>query len=332
MTWWLGSASDIIGRKKVLLTNFTGLFTTLTINGIVTLTHQSPLFLIASGVFYDLTGGFAVLLTVLLASVSSSANEGSRLYRIILVDLALLLPTLVMAPVGIWIKKYGLDYIYYIVFSCAALVFITLLLATMFYKEAMVYQHDTLQVHFRKIGSSLKKVWFQCNAKAAFLWVLSFSFFVRIFSSWGAGSINQLYLQSPPFSWDPELYSIFSTIGGIIAFFSFIVVGFMSSCKLGHFTILYVSYLTFFAYYILFGTLKTTEGLFLTQLICLFHSGTLSITRALMAKLVEKDLQGTLFVIPGILQSIGQSTGALTFSTLYQVSFPTYFAVLNYSI
>jgi len=34
--------------------------------------------------------------------------------------------------------------------------------------------------------------------------------------------------------------------------------------------------------------------------------------------LVDKDLHGTLFVIPGILQSIATSGGALTYSTLYK--------------
>merc|ERR1711892_1299953 len=318
LTWWLGSASDVIGRKKVLITNFAGLIVTLSINGVLMLTRQNPLFLIASGVFYDLTGGFGILLTVLFASVAANGDDDSRLYRIIIIDLALLLPSLIMTPVGMWIKKYGLDYIYDIVFAADALIILTMIVALVYYADNRVYHPDTLKMHFRKIGSSLKRVWFTPSATGAFLWVLSFSFFVRIFGSWGAGSINQLYLQSPPFSWDAELYSIYSTENGVIAFFSFVVVGFMSSCNLGHFTILYVSYLSFFVYFVLFGTVKTTHGLSFVNGICLFHSGTLSITRALMSKMVDKDLQGTLFVIPGILQSIAQSSGALTYATLYE--------------
>ena len=169
LTWWLGSASDVIGKKRVILANFIGLFVSLVGSGVLVFTEQHPVFLICTGVFYDLTGGFGILLTVLLASVTSSygfkfyvflsglviflygvrkptssSTDGTRLYRIIIIDLALLLPSLVMAPVGIWVKKYGLDYIYYITFSSSILILIATVLAAVFYKDPTVYHPDTL--------------------------------------------------------------------------------------------------------------------------------------------------------------------------------------------
>ena len=72
------------------------------------------------------------------------STEETRLYRIIIIDLALLLPALVMAPVGIWVKKYGLDYIYYITFSSSFLILVSTILAAVFYKDPIVYHQDTL--------------------------------------------------------------------------------------------------------------------------------------------------------------------------------------------
>ena len=40
-----------------------------------------------------------------------------RMNRIIVTDIAILLPSLIMIPVGWWIKTYGLDYIYYVLFG-----------------------------------------------------------------------------------------------------------------------------------------------------------------------------------------------------------------------
>ena len=43
--------------------------------------------------------------------------------------------------------------------------------------------------------------------------------------------------------------------------------------------------------------------------------------RTVMAEPVEKSLHGTLFVIPGVLQSYSYSGGQFTFSALYKVTF-----------
>ena len=119
-----------------------------------------------------------------------------------------------------------------------------------------------------------------------------------------------------------------STLVGILAFLSFVVVGFMNSCQVGEFKILYISYFSFVLYFSLFGSVKSNYGLFLISGIRLFHDGTLSITRTLMANLVDKDLHGTLFVIPGILQSIATSGGALTYSTLYKAGVINFLVII----
>lgn len=80
----------------------------------------------------------------LLRKPNSSLADDNRLYRIIIIDLALLLPSLVMTPVGIWIKKYGLDYIYYITFSSSFLILISATLAAVFYKDPIVHRPDSL--------------------------------------------------------------------------------------------------------------------------------------------------------------------------------------------
>ena len=124
-----------------------------------------------------------------------------------------------------------------------------------------------------------------------------------------------------------------STLVGITSFLSFVVVGFMSWCQVEKFKILYISYFSFVLYFSLFGSIKSNYGIFLISGIRLFHDGTLSITRTLMANLVDKDLHGTLFVTPGILQSIAGAGGALTYSTLYTVwannSVVSFFFYLN---
>ena len=102
----------------------------------------------------------------------------------------------------------------------------------------------------------------------------------------------------------------------------------MNSCQVGEFKILYISYFSFVLYFSLFGSVKSNYGLFLISGIRLFHDGTLSITRTLMANLVDKDLHGTLFVIPGILQSIATSGGALTYSTLYKAGVINFLVII----
>ena len=72
LTWWFGSASDVVGKKRLILANFIGLFVSLVGSGVVIFTEQHPLLLVCTGGLYDLTGGFGILLTVLLASVTSS--------------------------------------------------------------------------------------------------------------------------------------------------------------------------------------------------------------------------------------------------------------------
>ena len=52
-----------------------------------------------------------------MASIASQSEGPTRLYKLIGADVSLLLPSLIITPTGWWIKQYGLDYIYYIVFG-----------------------------------------------------------------------------------------------------------------------------------------------------------------------------------------------------------------------
>ena len=52
-----------------------------------------------------------------MASIASQSEGSTRLYKLIGADVSLLLPSLIITPTGWWIKQYGLDYIYYIVFG-----------------------------------------------------------------------------------------------------------------------------------------------------------------------------------------------------------------------
>ena len=56
-TCWLGGASDLIGRRKILLLNFCGCFISFFMAGILIYCDIHPIYLLLCSTVYDLTGG-----------------------------------------------------------------------------------------------------------------------------------------------------------------------------------------------------------------------------------------------------------------------------------
>ena len=56
-TCWLGGASDLIGRRKILLLNFCGCFISFFMAGILIYCDIHPIYLLLCSTVYELTGG-----------------------------------------------------------------------------------------------------------------------------------------------------------------------------------------------------------------------------------------------------------------------------------
>jgi len=319
-TCWLGGASDLIGRRKILLLNFCGCFISFFMAGILIYCDIHPIYLLLCSTVYELTGGLTVTIVIIMASIASQSEGSTRLYKLIGADVSLLLPSLIITPTGWWIKQYGLDYIYYIVFGSSVFVAIDWVLLLIFYSDQELIQIPTVTEYFRKLFGGLGKLWCSPSSLTSFLWIFNLAFATRLFASNGGDSVSQLYLQSPPLSWDSEIYSMYLTIGGICGLLAYVIAGLFGACKMPHFVIIYISYIAIISRNVLFGIVKNSTAIVGLLGFTLFESGSIAIMRTVMAEPVEKSLHGTLFVIPGVLQSYSYSGGQFTFSALYKLN------------
>ena len=74
-------------------------------------------------------------------------------------------------------------------------------------------------------------------------------------------SNTEYHFQSPPFAWDPQLYTTYTSLSMICGLVSYIVYGFFASCKLSEYGQIYMSYTSIIIYFMLFGSFNQNSVL-----------------------------------------------------------------------
>ena len=83
-TCWLGTLSDQIGRRKVLLLNHVGMLLMLGSASLFAKLDLNPYYFLISSFMYDSTGGFGITLGVAFASITVHSSPQDRLKNIVL--------------------------------------------------------------------------------------------------------------------------------------------------------------------------------------------------------------------------------------------------------
>ena len=98
---------------------------------------------------YDLTGGISVAIVIVMAAVAVSESAENRLKKILLADSSLMLPSVIMTPVGWWIKRNGFHYIHWILFGASGLVAFVGLVCFIFYENQILPETGNWHVYSR---------------------------------------------------------------------------------------------------------------------------------------------------------------------------------------
>jgi len=142
----------LIGRRKVLLLNLFGCFIYYFTSGFLIYFNIHPIYLLVCSTAWDIFGGLSVIIIVMMASVAASSSGSDQLKKIIITDSSLMLPSVIMTPVGWWIKKYGFDYIYWVVFGASILVVITSIFSFIFYKNQELPEESQTNSDYFRFG------------------------------------------------------------------------------------------------------------------------------------------------------------------------------------
>ena len=74
----IGSVSDIIGKKKVLVANKLGNFVSIVVSTFITYYHLYPYYFLIPSKIWNLVGGYSVMLGVTFATVTSYSPYEKR--------------------------------------------------------------------------------------------------------------------------------------------------------------------------------------------------------------------------------------------------------------
>lgn len=313
----IGTVSDVIGRKKVLVANKLGYFISIIVCTFITYYHLHPYYFLIPSTIWNLVGGYSVMLGVTFATVTSYSPDEKRFWYIVAADVGISIAGLTVTGIGYLINTLPTENYYMVIAVGAAVMVIPLFLAIFGMKENVLPPEIAALDKLKKCFSDIKEIWFRRSHLNKFLWLVVLVPALDKLVSFGTSSVTNLYLQSAPFAWDPEELSMYISASSLLGILSFILPGVFRHFGISSFAIIYLSLLMNIGRNIMFGKATSTVMIMCTLGFNVLTGSYIPVIRNLLAMNTEKHNHGAVFAFLAALEANCITAGGLLYSYLY---------------
>lgn len=315
---FLGSLSDVVGRKPVMLIAVIGIFLRCLIIAI-TVTLGLPFYVVFLGSLIDgLTGSFPTILGSCFAYIIDITDKESRSFRLGVLEIAISFgATASVFTSGVWLKMSGYEQPFW---AGVGIIFICGLYIVFFLSESLVGEKQKISrvscmVQIKRIKDFvLAKRGPYVNTCLKLLFI---AYLFAVFDYFG--NVTILYAKHYPLCWGPELigYYLAAKLGtaGLGIVFGIKVLGKIFPDSI----LIVISCSSFIVSNVVIGFATTTVMMFLSCIPSVLSMVAPPCVRSIASQMVKQKEEGTLCSIIAITEALAQVLSPLLLNFLYPI-------------
>uniref|UniRef100_A0A3B5B7E4 Proton-coupled folate transporter n=1 Tax=Stegastes partitus TaxID=144197 RepID=A0A3B5B7E4_9TELE len=318
---FLGSWSDIAGRKPVLIIPNLGLALQAVVYLVVMYLRLPVAYFLVGRLLSGLSGDFIAILAGSFAYVADVSDKQSRTFRVAVLEACLGLAGMLASIIGgQWRKAQGYINPFWLVLATNLA---SALYAYLFVRESVprvpdaklfTTRHYKAVWHLYSTGGSSNKAgggFHRCK-----LWLYTLCFFLVVTVHFGSRDLYVLYELSSPLCWGPDLIGYGSAALHLAVLTSLLGLKIMQRCLNDSWMAL-VGLATNIVALIVFSVADTTALMFTGYGLCFLFLIATPVIRSKLSQLVDPSEQGALFAFVACVESLCLLVGTGLFNSLF---------------
>ncbi|XP_077578361.1 proton-coupled folate transporter [Stigmatopora nigra] len=315
----LGSWSDSVGRRPVLIIPNLGLFLQVVVYLVVIYLKLPVIYFLVGRLISGLTGDFNAILAACFAYVADTSDRSSRTFRVAVLEACIGLSGMFASIIGgHWKQLQGYIYPFWLVLASSLA---SALYAFLFVPESVQKDPDS---KFLTVGHH-KALWHiftggggEENGRfsRSKLWLYMLCFFLVVTVHIGSRELYVLYELSPPLCWDPMFIGYGSAVLHLCYLSSLLGLKILL-LWLEDSWVAVISLASNIIGLLVFAVAQSTLLMFTGYGFLFFFVASIPVLRSKLSKLVRQSEQGALFSSVACVESLSYLVGSGLFNSLY---------------